>query len=113
MVMRIKMFLIAAVLVGLLQGVASAQGPGWTNNSIVTKLVVTSDGGINIRLTPELQNCVSNSGYGPVFASVYPDHPGINRMKADLLAAYLNEKPVALYLSDSSCKVVELILGGW
>jgi hypothetical protein len=92
---------------------AFAEGPGWTANSTVKKLVVTSDGGVNVLLSPPLTNCVSNSGYGSGFASVYPNHPGINRIKADLLAAYLNGTPVALYLGDNTCKVLEIILGGW
>lgn len=92
---------------------ASAQGPGWTVNSTVTKLVVTANGGVNVRLSPELTGCNSQSGYGPNYASIYPSHPGINRMKADLLIAYLNGTPVALYLSDNTCTAVELILGGW
>jgi hypothetical protein len=92
---------------------ALADGPGWTANSTVTKLVVTADGGINVLLSPQLNGCVSQSGYGPNFASVYPTHPGINRIKADLLAAYLSGKTVALYLGDNSCKVLEMILGGW
>ena len=92
---------------------ALADGPGWTANSTVTKLVVTADGGINVLLTPQLNGCVSQSGYGPHFASVYASHPGINRIKADLLAAYMSGKPVALYLSDNTCRVLETILGGW
>jgi hypothetical protein len=91
---------------------AFAQGPGWTATSTVTRLVVTVDGGINVRLSPDLTNCVSNSGYGSAYASIYPSHPGINRIKADLLAAYLNSSPVALYLVDSNCTVGETILGG-
>jgi len=92
---------------------AWADGPGWTANSTVKKLVITADGGVNVLLEPKLNNCVSNSGYGPNFASVYPNHPGINKIKADLTIAYLNGTPVALYLSDNTCRVVELILGGW
>lgn len=88
-------------------------GPGWTANSKVVKLIVTSDGGINVRLSPELIGCVSNSGYGPNFASIYPNHPGINRIKADLLAAYLADKVISLYLSDDKCTIVETNLGGW
>ncbi len=34
-------------------------------------------------------------------------------MKADLLAAYLTGGTVALYLSDDTCRVDEMILGGW
>ena len=90
-----------------------ADGPGWTANSTVTKLVVTLHGGVNVRLSPDLQNCTSQSGYGAHFASIYPDHLGIDRMKADLLAAYMSGKTVALYLMDDTCKVGEIMLGGW
>ena len=92
---------------------AAADGPGWTANSTVKKLVVTADGGVNVLLSPQPTGCVSNNGYGPGFASVYPNHPGINRMKADLLIAYASGGTVALYYGDNTCKVVEMILGGW
>ena len=92
---------------------AIADGPGWTPNATITKLVVTFSGGVNVRLNPEVSNCVSQSGYGPNYASVYPSHPGINRIKADLLAAYLSGKTISLYLSDNTCTVGEIILGGW
>ena len=104
---------IAASIFALSATPAIAQGPGWTANSTVKKIVVTANGGINVQLSPELTGCVSQSGYGANFASVYPSHVGINRIKADLLVAYLNGGTVALYLSDSSCTVVEMILGGW
>jgi hypothetical protein len=92
---------------------AVAAGPGWTINSTIKKLVVTQDGGVNVLLSPPLTGCLPQSGYPPTFASIYPLHPGINRMKAALLAAYLNGSTVALYLSDNTCKVTELILDEW
>lgn len=92
---------------------ALAQGPGWTVSSTVVKLVNTAAGGVNVRLSPELVNCTSQSGYGPAYASIYPDHPGINRLKADLLYAYATGEPVALYLTDNTCRVGEMILGGY
>lgn len=85
-----------------------AQGPGWTAVSTVKEVVVTVNGGINVRLDPLLVDCVSQSGYGPAFASIYPDHPGINRMKADLLAALLAGNKVMLYLWDNTCRAVEM-----
>lgn len=91
---------------------AWAQGPGWSANSHVTKLVVTAGGGVNVRLSPELVGCVSQSGYGPNYGSIYPSHPGINRIKADLLAAYVADKVVAVYLSDDKCTITEVVLGG-
>jgi hypothetical protein len=82
-------------------------------DSTIVKLVVTANGGINVRLSPDLTGCTSQSGYGPAFASIYPDHPGIDRLHAQLLAAYTSGKPVALYLMDSTCKVGEIYFGGW
>lgn len=91
--------------------VAFAEGPGWVYNVTVTQLVNTANGGFNVRVSPGLSNCVSQSGYGPGYASVYPSHQGINRMKADLLAAFLTGTPVSLYFNDSACTVVEMALG--
>ncbi len=89
-----------------------SDGPGWTANSTVTKLVVTGNGGINIRLSPELAGCTSYAGYGPKYATLYPDHPGFNIIQSNLLAAYMADKQVALYLGDNTCKVAEMELGG-
>lgn len=105
--------LLALIALGLIASPAFADGPGWTANSTIVKLVTTQDGGMNILLSPGLNNCVSNSGYGPNFASVYPSHPGIKSIKASLLAAYTNGQPVALYLSTSQCTVLEAVVGGW
>jgi hypothetical protein len=108
---------VRSAMVGMLSLVAAcgalAAGPGWTPNSTVAKLVVTFNGGVNVRLIPELTGCVSQSGYGSAFASIYPSHPGINRLKAMLLAAQMNGTPVTLYFSDSNCTVTEAMLGGW
>lgn len=106
-----RILVLAAALLLPLTSAYSA-GRGWTANSTVTKLVVTGDGGVNVRLSPDLTGCTSNYGYGPTFASIYPSHPGINRMKADLLAAYLTGGTVSLFLVDGTCRVDELILGG-
>jgi len=51
-------------------------------------------------------------GYGPKFASVYPDHPGLDGIQANLLAAYVACKKVSLYLQDDTCKVTEMVIGG-
>jgi hypothetical protein len=91
---------------------AFAQGPGWTANSLVVKIVDTSNGGINVRLSPDLTGCDSQSGYGAVYASLYPNHPGLNRIKATLLTAYATGSPIALYLGDSTCTITEVELGG-
>lgn len=89
-----------------------ADGPGWTVASDVIKIVSVVNGGINVRLSPELSGCTSLSGYGPKYASVYPDHPALNSIQANLLAAYMGGKKVSLYLSDSTCKVGEMVIGG-
>lgn len=89
---------------------ALAQGAGWTASSTVVELVNTSNGGINVRLSPELSGCAGQSGYGSVYASIYPNHPGINRLKADLLVALTTGARVALYLGDSTCSVSEMRL---
>jgi hypothetical protein len=92
---------------------AFAQGPGWTVNSTVAKIVDTGNGGVNVRLSPDLSGCTSQSGYGGAFASLYPTHPGIDRIKATLLTAYATGSPVALYLGDNTCTITEVILGGF
>lgn len=92
---------------------AFAQGPGWTATSTIAKIVDTASGGVNVRLTTDITGCTSQSGYGPNYASIYPSHPGIARIKATLLTAYATGTPVSLYLSDNTCTVGEVILGGW
>ncbi len=104
--------IISLVVGGLFAVCALADGPGWTGNVKVTKLVVTMNGGINVRVTPELVGCTSQSGYGANYASIYPDHPGINRMQAELITAMTTGTPVSLYLTNSECKVGEMVLGG-
>jgi hypothetical protein len=99
-----------ATMVVLSASPSVAQGPGWTAVSTVKAIVNTSNGGINVRLTPELSGCVSQSGYGEVYASIHPSHPGINRMKADLLFAAATGKQVMLYLGDGNCYVSETLL---
>lgn len=90
---------------------AIADGPGWTASPTVVKMVVVLDGGVNVRLSPDVNGCTSQSGYGPNFVSIPASHPGINRMEAALLAAYLAGKPVRLYLVDSRCYAAEMMLG--
>ena len=106
-------FSFALMMLGLSATCAFADGPGWTANSTIVKLVTTQDGGLNVMLSPGLTNCVSNSGYGPHFASVYPSHPGIKSIKASLLTAYVSGQPVSLYLGSSQCTVLEAVVGGW
>ena len=90
---------------------AFAQGPGWTMPSTVVSIVDVSNGGINVRLSPDLTGCTSQSGYGSSYASIYPDHPALNRMKASLLAAQASGATVHLYLGDSTCRVSEMRIG--
>lgn len=92
---------------------AFAQGPGWTVNSTIVKVVDTMNGGVNIRLSPDVTGCTSQSGYGSNYASLYPSHPGIDRIKATLLTAYATGATVAVYLSDNICTISEVVLGGF
>lgn len=104
------MITIVLMVAALLPKSAYAEGPGWTAFSTVKKLVNTTGGGVNVELSPGLTNCVSQSGYGPTYASIRPSHAAINRMKADLLVAFVTGKRVALYLFDNQCNVEEMIL---
>lgn len=90
---------------------ARAEGPGWVLNRTVVNIVNTVNGGFNVRLSPDLTGCVSQSGYGSQHASVYPSHPGLSRIKADLLTALVTGKPVSLYFIDNTCTVGETVVG--
>ena len=90
---------------------AHATAPGWTPYSTVRQLVTTADGAINVMLLPMLSGCTSYGGYGGTFASVYPSHPAIKFIKADLLTAYATGTKVSLYLEDSTCRIREIRLG--
>jgi hypothetical protein len=106
---RLSLALVGALAVPVIP--ARAEGPGWIQNRTVVALVNTSNGGFNVRLSPGLTACVSQSGYGPNYASIYPSHPGISRLKADLLVALVTGQPVSLYLNDNTCTVSETVLG--
>lgn len=86
---------------------AYAQGPGWTAVSTVVEVANTASGGVNVRLSPELTGCTSQGSYGSNYASIYPSHPGINRIKADLLVALRTGMHVSLWLNDATCTVTE------
>ena len=105
-----KRIWLAAATAAAMAMPAFAQGPGWTEVSTVIQLVDTANGGVNVALSPGLTGCTSQSGYGGAFASIYPDHPGLNRIKADLTVAFTTGAHVSLYLSDDTCKVVEMRL---
>src|SRR5262249_53890003 len=100
-----------AVLLASSIPTAVAEGPGWIYNASVVNIVDVSNGGINVRITPDLTGCTSQSGYGAHFASVAPSHPALSRIKATLLTAFVTGTPVSLYLGDSTCTVAEVILG--
>lgn len=110
---KLRSLIVLGITLLISVGTVRAEGPGWTPNSTIKKLVVTADGGINILLSPQPTQCVSNSGYGSGFASVYPNHPGLSKIHADLLSAYLTGGLVAVYFSDNTCRISEIILGGW
>ena len=97
------------ILIGT-SNTALADGPGWSGLRTVTEVVNTNGGGINVRLSPDLNGCVSQSGYGSHYASIYPNNIGINRINADLLTAYVTGGKVALYFNDSNCTVLETII---
>jgi hypothetical protein len=63
-----NMLLFSLILTPVISQAAEA---GWTVSSKVVKLVVTQNGGINVRLSPELSGCTSQSGYGAKYASIY------------------------------------------
>ena len=85
---------------------------GWIKQAKITKIVGVSNGGINVRITPELTGCTSQSGYGSRYASLYPDHKGKEEILSIMLAAYMADKTIAIYLSDDTCKILEVELGG-
>jgi hypothetical protein len=101
-----KYVVLAFLLFG--SSVSVAEGPGWTDYSKVVEIVVTVSGGINVKLSPELSGCTSQSGYGVKYASVYIDHPGLKSIHSNLLTAMAASKDVRLWFSDSTCKVGEM-----
>lgn len=97
-----------SILTLLTSSIVDASNAGWRNGSTIKKIVVTSNGGINVELEPALSGCVSQSGYGEKYASIYPSHPGIDKIHANLLAAAVSKQKVDFYFSDDSCKVLEI-----
>ncbi|MDR6985122.1 hypothetical protein J2X32_003779 [Rheinheimera pacifica] len=106
--MRTCFFLMAMACLSIMPNRVVAQGPGWTVVSEVTEVVTVSSGGLNVRLTPDLTGCESQSGYGQHHASIYPDHHGINLFQSNLLAAMISGKKVTLYFTDNKCRVSEM-----
>jgi hypothetical protein len=106
-----KVAFVLAAFFGISQPGFTA-GPGWTVDSKIIRVVVTATGGVNVRLSPDLGGCTSQNGYGPLYASIYPSHPGIDRIYSALLAASMGDKVVAIYLADNTCTVSEIRVGG-
>ncbi|MEY8215341.1 MAG: hypothetical protein RPR97_12785 [Colwellia sp.] len=102
-----RVLFIATIIFGSLPVYA-----GWTGEVEVTKIVVVANGGINVKVEPSLTGCDPQSGYPSSYAYVDPDHKGLNSIHSNLLAAYMSGKKVTLYLSDSTCKIGEMVLGG-
>jgi hypothetical protein len=108
-----KVFCHLILSIACVLGATGAQAEqGWVGPFKVTKIVVTFGGGINVRVSPELTACTSQSGYGANYASVYPSHPGKDKIAAVLMTAYSLNKDVSMYLTDSTCTVGEVVLGG-
>lgn len=89
-----------------------AEGPGWYPATKVKRIVVIVNGGVNVKFENETKNCASLSGYGKRYASVYPEHPGLDRIHAILLAAYMADKEVQVHFADDTCKINEVVIGG-
>ncbi len=102
-----RIVLFAAIL--LLSQFTFAQDSGWSTTSTVKRIVITANGGVNVYLHPELQGCESQSGYGSGYASIYPSHPGIDRLLSSLLVAKTTKTPIQLYFTDNKCTAVEMI----
>jgi hypothetical protein len=106
----LKMLAIGFLVMGSSSAIAGQTG--WVVSAKVKTIVATGNGGIDFRLVPELSGCVSQSGYGALYASVYPDNPALKNIQSILLAAYMADKPVAVWFSDTNCTVGEVELGG-
>ncbi|XOV78396.1 MAG: hypothetical protein ACFHVJ_15800 [Aestuariibacter sp.] len=106
-----KIFIV--LLMSILTGhSALAATSGWVHEVDVSRVVVVVNGGVNVRIQPDLSDCTSQSGYGPKYASIRPDHPGLEKMYSALLAALMSKTKVSLYLGDDKCTVGEVVIGG-
>ena len=99
------------LILALLSASLFAEGPGWITNRTIKSVVGVINGGINIRLDPELTNCNSQSGFGVKYASIYPDHLGIKNFSAIALTALSTGQKVSIYLTDNTCKITEIVIG--
>ncbi|HEY8941037.1 MAG TPA: hypothetical protein VIM59_12635 [Cellvibrio sp.] len=109
--MRKRMAIIALLVCGICN-LTYAQGPGWSSVTKIKRIIVVSNGGVNVSLQSDLQGCTPLSGYGARYASLYPDHPGADRIYSLLIAAYLSQQDVQIYLSDNTCRIGEVVIGG-
>jgi hypothetical protein len=105
---NIQLMLVSIIANLVFVNLVFAEALGWTGEREVVEIVTVINGGINVRLSPELSGCVSQSGYGDKYASIYPEHLGKNMFQANLLAAMMSGKKVSLYLVDNQCKVYEM-----
>ncbi|NOU49871.1 hypothetical protein HG263_04890 [Pseudoalteromonas sp. JBTF-M23] len=109
---KVSLVYLVILKVALLWNSIAFAEQGWIKQAKITKIVGVVNGGINVRISPELTGCTSQSGYGPNYASLYPDHQGKSEILSILLAAYMADKTIAIYLSDDKCKIGEVELGG-
>ena len=83
----------------------------WTAPVKVKTVVVVGSGGVNVKVDPPLSGCQSQAGYGSNYASIYPNHPGLKSMHANLLLALATGATVQLWFSDSKCTIGEMTVG--
>lgn len=103
-----SLFLLACVTASVS---SLAQGPGWVQNVKVIKIGTLIDGAIVVRVSPDMTDCNTLGGYGAPFGAVFSTHPGKANIQSILLAAYMADKPVSLYLENNTCKITEVVLG--
>lgn len=103
---------LAISLIMIFSAPVFAEGPGWLTPSKIKRIVVVYSGGVNVKLENGPENCTSLSGYGKKYLSLYKDHPGVDRIYSLLLAAYASQKEVHIYLTDDTCKIGEVVIGG-
>ena len=87
---------------------------GWTGAAMVERVVVVTNGGVNVRLSDGITGCKPLAGYPSNYGSIYPDHAGIDRIYSMLLSAQVSKLKVQVYIAtdDQSCKITEVVLGG-
>ncbi len=106
-----RKILISIIFIGI-SSFCIAEGPGWYSTTKVKRIVVVVNGGVNVKFENGTTNCTSLSGYGKRYASVHPDHPGLDRIYSILLGAYMADKDVQVHFADDTCRINEVVLGG-